>query len=212
MALLDQVIRYVYDLKDNISAKLKVITGGLKDNASASNAAANAAEKSARQQSEAYKKAADSIGGLRTALSALAVFVGFDKLTEGIKAVVDTGERLDDLSKEFANVFGGLDKGAAALDKVKEIAAGVPQGFEDVAAAAIRLRKAGFDPLDGTLQSLLDNQNATNQSQEQLIATIDALGKASIKGELGLKSFVSLTEAGIPVFELLGKAIVYWER
>jgi tape measure domain-containing protein len=203
----NRIVQAVYDLKDNITGKLKTISDSLRGHKTQSDSVTAGIERNNKRLSQSYASSADSIGQLKTAIIALGSVVGLAKVKDGIEAVIDTGERLDDLSKEFANVFGGLDKGAAALDQIKTIAAGVPQGFEDVAAAAIQMRKAGFDPLDGSLQALLDNQNALNQSQDQLIATIDALGKANIKGEISMKSFVSLIDAGIPVFDLLGKAM-----
>jgi len=203
----NRVVQAVYDLKDSITGKLRTISDALRANTKVSDQTTASVERNNRRQSDSYKKTADSLSGLRSALAAVGTFVGLSKVKDGIEAVIATGERLDDLSKEFANVFGGLDVGAAALEKVRAIAQGVPQGFEDVAAAAIKLRQAGFDPLDGSLQALLDNQNALNQSQDELLATIDALGKANIKGEVSLKSLVSLTQLGIPVFDLLGASM-----
>jgi tape measure domain-containing protein len=54
---------------------------------------------------------------------------------------------------------------------------------------------------------LLDNANANNQTQEQLIATIDALGAANVRGGVTIKNLVALTQSGVPVFDLLGKAM-----
>ena len=185
----NRIVQAVYDLKDNVTAKLKAIGGAL------------------GQNRDDVKRTADSLAGLRKAIVGLGALVGLRQIKEGIEEIINTGERLDDLSKEFASVFGGIAKGSQALEEIRTITAGVPQGFEDVAAAAIAMRKAGLDPLDGSLQSLLDNQNAVNQSQQDLIATIEALGKANVRGELNLRSFVSLTEQGIPVFQLLSQAM-----
>jgi tape measure domain-containing protein len=201
------IIQAVYDLKDAISAKLKIINDGLRSNQKESDKTADASERSGKRMSDSYKRTADSIGQLRTVLAGIAAFVGFDKIKDGIEDVIKAGEDLDDLKKRFATAFGGIEQGAEAFDKVREFAKTVPQSFEDVSDAAIALRKAGFDPLDGSLQALIDNANATNQSQEELIATIDALGKANLKGAVNVKSLVTLTESGIPVFDLLGKTM-----
>jgi tape measure domain-containing protein len=201
------IVEIVYSLKDGITAGLKKITGALSANRSESDKTADATERNNARVSASYKKTADSIGQLRAALAGIAAFVGLDKLKDEIEEILKAGEDLDDLQKRFATAFGGIEQGAAAFEKVREFAKGVPQSFTDVSDAAIALRKAGFDPLDGSLQALLDNANATNQSQEELIATIEALGKANIKGAVNIKSLVTLTEAGIPVFDLLGKTM-----
>jgi len=201
------IIQAIYDLKDNISAKINTINAALRGNQKETDKTADASERSGKRISDSYKRTADSIGQLRTALAGIAAFVGLDKLKDGIEEVLKAGEDLHDLEKRFATAFGGLEQGAKAFEQVRELAKGVPQSFADVSDAAIALKKAGFDPLDGSLQALLDNANATNQSQEQLIGTIEALGKANIKGAVNIKSLVTLTESGIPVFDLLGKAM-----
>lgn len=201
------IIQAIYDLKDNISAKIKTINDALRGNQKESDNTAAASERSTRRISDSYKQTASAIEGLRAALAGVAAFVGLDKLKDGIEEVLKAGEDLDDLKKRFNAAFGGLEEGAQVFEQVRDLAKGVPQTFADVSDAAIALKKAGFDPLDGSLQALLDNANATNQSQEQLIGTIEALGKANIKGAVNIKALVSLTESGIPVFDLLGKAM-----
>ena len=203
----NKLVQAVYDLKDNVTAKLSAIADAWRSNKAASDQAAAGIERNNKRVSESYAQAAEGIGKLRSALVAITAFVGIDKIKDEIEAVIDTGERLDDLRKNFDQVFGSVEKGGAALEAVRAIAANAPQPFEDIAAAALKMRQVGLDPLDGSLQALVDNANALNQSQDQLIATIDALGKANIRGEVSLRSFVSLVDAGIPVFDLLGKAM-----
>jgi tape measure domain-containing protein len=201
------IVQAIYDLKDNISAKIKVINDALRGNQKETDKTADAVERNNARASASYKKTAQDIGDLRKALAAVAAFVGLDKLKDGLVQILDVGERFDDLQKEFAAAFGGLEAGTETLDKVREIAANVPQSLEDVSAAAIALKRAGFDPLDGSLQALIDNQNALGQSQEDLIATIEALGRANVKGEANIKTLTALSQQGIPVFDLLSKSL-----
>jgi tape measure domain-containing protein len=201
------IVQAIYDLRDNISAKIKTINDALRGNQKESDKTADASEKSGKRISDSYRKTADSIGQLRTALAAIGALVGLDKLKDGLVEILETGERFDDLEKEFASAFGGLAQGQEALTKVRAIAANTPQSFEDVAAAAIKLRQVGIDPLSGALQALLDNQAATDQSQEDLIATISALGAANARGVVNIKALIALTQQGVPAFDLLGKAL-----
>ncbi len=203
----NRIVQAVYDIVDNVSGKLKDIGNALRGHASESEAVSSKIERNNKRVSESYGASAEGIGKLKAALIAIGAFVGLEKLKDGLEGIVEAGEKFDDLGKKFATAFGGVDKGAAALQRVRDLAKNVPQSFEEVSAAAIKLRQLGFDPLDGTLQALLDNQNALDQSNEGLIATIDALGKANVRGGVNLKSLVALTESGIPVFDLLGKAM-----
>ena len=203
----NKIVQAIYDLKDNISGKLKAIGDawrGAGDDADKASARASA---SGKRLSDSFAQSADGVAKLREGLALLAGVVGFEKIGEGLKEIIDVGEEADDRIKKLATAFGGLDAGQHALDQIRTIAQGVPQSFDNVTDAAIALKKAGIDPLGGALQALLDNAAATNQSQEQLMKTIDDLGKASVKGGVNLKSLVSLTEDGIPVFDLLGKQL-----
>jgi tape measure domain-containing protein len=186
---LDAAQRQVQSSMAGVISKATTLTGNLGNTAKAS------------------LEAKDGISQLREVLTALVGVVGFEKLAEGLQAIVEEGEKFDDLKKQFATAFGGLEEGEKTLEQVRDLAKGVPQSFEDVSAAAIALQKAGINPLNGSLQALLDNASATNQSQEQLQKTIEDLGRASIKGQVDVKALVTLTQDGIPVFDLLGKAM-----
>jgi tape measure domain-containing protein len=203
----NKIVQAIYDLKDNISAKLQSISDAWKGAGDAADKASTRAQASNARLSDSFKQSADGVNKLRDALIVVAEFAGLEKLAEGLKNVVDAGEDFDKLKEKFATAFGGLEDGEKTLESVRDIAKTVPQSFDDVSAAAIALKKAGFDPLNGSLQALLDNATANEQSQEQLMKTIDDLGKAAIKGQVNIKSLVALTEDGVPVFDLLGQAL-----
>jgi tape measure domain-containing protein len=203
----NKIVQAIYDLKDNITAKLKTISDSWKGAGDAADKAASRAESSNKRLSDSFKQSSEGAKQLREALALLAGFVGVEKVTEGLKEIIDVGEEADDRIKKLATAFGGLDAGQKAFEQIYAIAQNVPNSFEDVTNAAIALKKAGIDPLDGSLQALLDNAAANNQSQEQLMKTIEDLGKASVKGGVNLKTLVALTEDGIPAFELLGKSL-----
>lgn len=200
------IIQAVYDLKDLVTAKLRIISNALSGNRKESDKLSDTLEKNNARTSASFKKTAADAQSLQKVFGALAAFVGLRKLKDGLEDIIAVGEEFDDLGKKIATAFGAI-AAPAALEQLRTIAAGVPQSFEDVTAAAIKLKQAGFDPLDGTLQALIDNLNATDGTQEALIATIDALAKANIKGGVTIKNLVALVQGGIPVFDLLGKAM-----
>lgn len=205
MATRDEIIQYIYELKDRVTGKLRAIVGASKAQADQADKTADEVQRSNDRIRQSYDGVGGAIGKLRGMLAGLGIAVGLNEAKDLLVSILETGERFDDLEKKFATAFGGLSEGAQALAKVREIADGVPQGFEDVANAAVELKRRGIDPLNGTLQALLDNANANDQSMEDLSQVIDALGKVSIKGEVGMRALVSLTELGIPVFQLLGQ-------
>lgn len=203
----NRIVQAIYDLKDNVTGKLKKIGDAWRGSTQDSDKAAAGAERGGKRLSAAYEGAANSIGKLRAAIGALAAVVGLQKLYDGLVGILNTGERFDDLRKQFDTAFGGIEEGGRALESVKALAKDIPNGFEDVSAAAIALKKFGFDPLDGTLQALIDNNAALDKSQEDLITTIDTLGKANLRGQINMRALIALQQQGIPVTELLGKAL-----
>jgi len=205
MATRDEFIQYIYELKDRVTGKLRAIVGASKAQADQADKTADEVQRSNDRIRQSYDGVGGAIGKLRGLLAGLGIAVGLNEAKDALISVLETGERFDDLGKKFNTAFGGLAEGTAALAKVRDIARGVPQGFEDVANAAVELKRRGIDPLNGTLQALLDNAAANDQSIDDLGQVIDALGKASLKGEVGMRALVSLTELGIPVFQLLGQ-------
>lgn len=203
----NKIVQAIYDLKDNVSAGLKRIGSAWKGAENDADKASTGINKSTGRMSEGFAAASAGIGKFRAALGGLVALVGLSKLKDALVGILNTGERFGDLRKQFDTAFGGIEAGGEALEKIKTIAADVPNGFEDVAAAAIKLRQAGLDPLDGSLQALLDNANALDQGQQDLIKTIELLGKANLRGEAGLRALVGLSQQGIPAFELLGQAL-----
>lgn len=206
MATRDEIIQYIYELKDRVTGKLRAIVGASKAQADQADKTADEVQRSNDRIRQSYDGVGGAIGKLRGMLAGLGIAVGLNEAKDLLVSILETGERFDDLEKKFATAFGGLSEGAQALAKVREIADGVPQGFEDVANAAVELKRRGIDPLNGTLQALLDNAAANDQSIDDLGQVIDALGKASLKGEIGMRALVSLTELGVPVFQLLSQA------
>lgn len=202
----NRIVQAVYDLKDNITGKLRSISDALRGNQDAAEKAAAGVERANARASQSYGKAAEGIASFRKTLVALAAVVGLDKLKDGLGEIIATGEKFGDLEKQLATAFGGVDAGKKAFSDLQEFAKGVPVSFEEVVAAAVALRRNGIDPLDGSLQALIDNQQALDGTTEDLQATIETLGKAYTKGELSLKAIVSLTEQGVPVFDLLSRA------
>ncbi len=202
----NQLVQAIYDLKDNITAKLKTISESLRGHKADSDKTADAVTKNNQRLSDSYAKSADGLGKLKAALAAVVAVAGLDKIKDELLDVLKAGEHFDDLDKRFATAFGGLDIGRQKLAEIEAFAKTVPLSFDQVADAAVRLRQFGFDPLDGTLQALIDNQQALNGSFEDLSATIDTLGKAQAKGVLSTKALVQLVEQGVPAFDLLSQA------
>ena len=146
---------------------------------------------------ETFKELAITIGGL----------IAFEKVKEEIGEIISTGDKFEKWGIQFANAFGGAEQGAEALEKVKELAEHVPISLDDLVQVAIKAKKEGLDPLNGTLQTLIDVNATYGGSIDSLNGLVDAFGKAQARGVLNTRLLVTLTQQGVPAARLLGDAM-----
>jgi tape measure domain-containing protein len=146
---------------------------------------------------ELFKELALTVGGL----------VAFEKIREEIGTVLETGDKFEKWGVQFKNAFGSADAGAEAFEKIKALAESTPYSLDVVTEAALRMRKEGLDPLDGSLQTLIDTNAKYGGSAEQLSALIDSFARAAARGELNTRLLVQLQQLGVPATKLLGDAM-----
>jgi tape measure domain-containing protein len=203
----NKIVETIYRVKDEVTAGLARISAAWRGAAQDAEATGNAVSATTGGLARGFTAATIAIKRYGAAIAAVGVALLAREAVQASVEIVKTGERMEDLTKKLATAFGSVSKGEAAFERLQGIAARTPFAFEEVAAAAVEMRKRGLDPLDGSLQALLDNAAANDQSMSDLAGTIEALGKASLRGEVGTRALISLTERGIPVFDLLGKAL-----
>ena len=146
---------------------------------------------------ELFKQLALTVGGL----------VAFEKVKEEIGAVLETGDKFERWGIQFKNAFGGAEAGAEAFEKIKTLAEAAPYSLDVVTDAAIKMKRQGLDPLDGSLQTLIDTNAKYGGSTDQLSGLIDAFSKAAAKGELSTRLLITLQQQGVPAAKLLGDAM-----
>lgn len=183
-------------------------------------ALAKAAERAAKEQEKLAREnrgvgqSADQASGpvdrlqstIRRLIAGAAGFLTLRKLKDTLVDILTTGDRFDRLGQQLGVVFGGFEAGQAALGRFREIARDVPNSLEEVVQAGIRLKTLGLDPLDGSLEAVLNQTAALGGEQETLRRISLALGQAWAKQKLQAQEINQLVEAGVPVYELLSQA------
>lgn len=141
-------------------------------------------------------------GVASAAIASTAAFAGlavvFDK-------VIVTGEKFDRIGVKMDGVFGVGGPGDKALKWAEEFKAKVPMDVEEVTNRMIRLKRAGFDPLDeklGLMTKFGDTAQALGISFDTVVAP---LARMNATGSVTGKMLKNIAEDGIPVFQLLAE-------
>jgi len=137
----------------------------------------------------------------------VAAAVGLNKIRSGIAAILETGGRFESLEVRLTALMGSLEAGQQATAWIQDFAKNTPLQLGDVTEAFARLKTFGLDPMDGTMQSLVDANAKMGGSQETLQRIILGVGQAWTKQKLQGQEIMQLMEAGIPVWDLLSKAM-----
>lgn len=130
---------------------------------------------------------------------------GLDLVRGGIVSMLQTGDQFEKLGKRMASLMGSVEAGEQATAWIKDFAKSTPLEVADVAEAFALLKSYGLDPMDGTLQALVDKNEQLGGGMERLQGIASALGQAYAKQKLQTEEILQLVERGVPVWGMLEK-------
>jgi tape measure domain-containing protein len=140
----------------------------------------------------------------------MAAFAAVNRLGSAIGSlpgqVIDVGKTFEALNIRLNTLEGSSDKAEKAMDWIKQFAKDTPLDLTQVADAYADLKNFGLDPTAGSLQALTDAMSASGQGTQMLGRLTLAIGQAWVKQKLQGQEILQLTEAGIPVWDMLAKA------
>ncbi|SFL23794.1 tape measure protein [Azotobacter beijerinckii] len=175
-------------------------------------AARGAAEHASRIA--AVREALD--GATRRVLAFAGAFVGIDAavsvfgrlsgaIRTGIVDMLKTGDQMEGLEIRVNSLMGSVELGEKAVSWIKDFTKTAPMTIADVTDAFALLKGFGLDPMDGSLQSLVDKNAQLGGEMDRLKGIIIALGQAWGKEKLQAEEIVQLVERGIPAWQLLAQ-------
>lgn len=100
---------------------------------------------------------------------------------------------------------GSEAEGAKALEWIEEFTQNTPFAVNEVTQSFIRLKTYGLDPMDGTMQAIVDSAAMMGGTAETVDGLSTAIGQAMSKGKLQAEEMNQLLERGIPVYDYLQK-------
>jgi tape measure domain-containing protein len=144
--------------------------------------------------------------GLRTAKIGFgAAALGAGALAFAIKKVADSFSLIEDAEAAFTPLLGGTKKAKELVDKLNKTAATTPFQFETLAGTAMQLLPSMNGDIDKTIKltrMLGDTAGGNGQKMESITR---GYNKALIKGKVDMESLNMIAEAGVPIFQELGK-------
>ncbi|MCM2317877.1 MAG: tape measure protein [Pseudomonas sp.] len=155
-------------------------------------------------------------GGMRQVLAFAAAYIsldaaiglvtrGIDAIRAGIGNMLQAGDGSEALQARMTSLMGSIAAGEQATAWISEFAKQTPLATAEVADAFMLLKSYGLDPMDGTLQSLVDKNEQLGGGMDRLTGIVTALGQAFAKSKLQTEEILQLVERGVPAWDLLAK-------
>ena len=156
-----------------------------------------AASTSASQTMEAATSKAISMG---------AALLGIASAGQAVTGVISSAAAFETLRVKLEQLLGSSDAAAVAFERIKKLAIETPFEVKDLTDSYIRLTAFGLKPTENQLMALADTAALAGGGTEALSRVTLALGQAWAKTKLQGDEILQLTEAGVPVWDLLAKA------
>ncbi|MBD7987109.1 tape measure protein [Luteimonas sp. Sa2BVA3] len=159
---------------------------------------------------ERIARSYDGIGGALQRLRGLAApvlaLLTFRSAAQGVKALGDVQQQLENARRAMAELYGSQEEGNRVFGQLEVLAKRNGLAIGDIVEQAKRMKAFGIDPLNGSLQALVDQNAAAGGSMQDLEGKVLAVGQAWAKQKLQGEEILQLVERGVPVWDLLQKA------
>ncbi|WP_027309362.1 tape measure protein, partial [Caloramator sp. ALD01] len=138
----------------------------------------------------------------------------FELLRNGIKTAWDTSIGFNSAMQQnqiaFETMLGSAQKAKTFLAGLQQMAAKTPFELKDLTDASKKLMAFGFEAqkIPGMLKAIGDASSGLGMSGAEGLNRIGiALGQMMAKGKVSAQEMMQLTEAGIPAWDILAKAM-----
>ncbi len=140
------------------------------------------------------ERASGSLSRLSRRFAGLvAASVGLYSIKRGIESILTTGDKFERLNVQLEAIMGSMAEGERALVWIKDFTQNTPFQLEEVSEAFVRLKAFGLDPMDGSMQAIVDQ--AAKLGRDTIRLLIAEIGKsaegAAAKNMILLSGYVS---------------------
>lgn len=153
------------------------------------------------QHSNGFQGAIGSLTGRLVAMAG--TWFGIQTLTTQLFALFQTGDQAERLSVQLKAVMGSIEGGKQASAWIQDFAKNTPLQLDEVTQVFVRLKAFGIDPMNGSMQGIVDQAYKLGGGFEEVQGISLALGQAWAKQKLQGEEILQLIERGVPVWQLL---------
>ena len=132
---------------------------------------------------------------------------GLDLVRSGIEKVISVGDGAEKAKIQLEGLMGSIEGGEQATAWIEEFADKSGQRIDDVIEAFAELKAYGLDPMDGSMQSIVDKTAQLGGETEKLKGISLAVGQMWAKEKIVQEEVNQLRERGVNAFDLLSKAM-----
>jgi tape measure domain-containing protein len=146
-----------------------------------------------------------SFSKLRTVIATAFSALGVGALVEGGKRILSLGASAERAQVQLRGLYGSAVEANQVFSQLQRVARAQGQDFETLLKAALRFKGVGLDPLNGSLQAVIDANARAGGSAERLEGIVLALSQTYAKQRIQMEELNQLSERQIPAMEILAK-------
>lgn len=143
-------------------------------------------------------------GGIGVLAGYKGALMGYNTAMAGLALnFIGPAAEMERFKVQLTNLEGSSAGAEKAMAWISDFATRTPLEMNQTVAAYARLKAFGVDPMNGSLQAMVDTMAATGGGAEQLDGLVMALGQSWTKGKLQSEEALQMLERGVPVWDLL---------
>ena len=192
------VLSVLVKLGDRISAPMRAVSSSV----GASVARMQAVMGRVNTTSQSVAKGLGAVAS--SARGGIAVLAGYNGVLAGLgMKFIGPAAEMERFNVQLTSLEGSSAGAKSAMDWISDFATRTPLEMNQTVEAYAKLKAFGVDPMNGSLQAMVDTMAATGGGAEQLNGLVMALGQSWTKGKLQSEEALQMLERGVPVWDLL---------
>ncbi len=152
----------------------------------------------------AIRKVTGAVFSLKTAFVGLLAILGLRQL---VGSLIRTSAEFEKMETQLMSLQGSMVAGQDAMKFIQDFAEKTPLQLQDVTHAFIKMRAFGMDPMDGSMQAIVDQTAKLGGGQRELGMIVLAVGQMWTEQKVRGQEVRQLMQQAVPVWQLLAKGM-----